>query len=196
MQNQLFRTVVSTRKATIPHAGQETERLLVNHNKLLRIYDDCIGVKTGFTKRSGRCLVSCAERNGARLVAVTLNAPDDWKDHRAMQEYGFARYSNRILAEEGQFSLDISCPTAPEGKLTLVNKDSLRLCLPVDAEVTRHMEAPHYVFPPVSEGDCIGRVVFSSDGKEIGAIPLYAAFSVPEPEDNRGFAEKLLDFIK
>ena len=58
------------------------------------------------------------------------------------------------------------------------------------------MEAPHYVFPPVSEGDCIGRVVFSSDGKEIGAIPLYAAFSVPEPEDNRGFAEKLLDFIK
>ena len=80
MQNELFRTIVSTRKTTIPHSGEDAERLLVNHNKLLRIYEDCIGVKTGFTKRSGRCLVSAAERDGVELIAVTLNAPNDWDE--------------------------------------------------------------------------------------------------------------------
>ena len=56
-------------------------RTLTNHNRLLRIYDDAVGIKTGFTKKSGRCLVSAARRDGVTLVAVTLNAPDDWNDH-------------------------------------------------------------------------------------------------------------------
>ena len=66
LQNTLIRTIVGTRKHTIPHPGDVGARLLINHNKLLRLYDGCIGVKTGFTKRSGRCLVSAAERDGVR----------------------------------------------------------------------------------------------------------------------------------
>ena len=84
LRNELFREVVSTK--TITCAG----RTLTNHNKLLWRYDGCIGVKTGYTKHAGRILVSAAERNGQRLIAVTIADPNDWCDHAALLDYGFA----------------------------------------------------------------------------------------------------------
>ncbi len=193
LNNETFAKIVSTYKKTIPLRGDEGVRLLLNHNRLLKQYDDVIGVKTGFTKRSGRCLVSAAQRDGLTMVAVTLNAPDDWRDHRAMQEYGFSCYENRTLAEAGAFQVGIACPTAPEGTVCLTNRDALTLCLPKNAEITHYVEAPHFTFPPIEEGETIGRVVFCADGKEIASLPLTATTAVPTPEDNRGFGEKLLD---
>ena len=84
LQNQQFRTVVGTK--TIACAG----RTLTNHNKLLWRYDGCIGVKTGYTRHAGRILVSAAERGESQLIAVTLADPDDWRDHAALLDYGFA----------------------------------------------------------------------------------------------------------
>lgn len=84
LENETFRAVVSTK--TIECAG----RTLTNHNKLLWRYDGCIGVKTGYTQHAGRILVSAAERGGERLIAVTIADPDDWRDHAALLDYGFA----------------------------------------------------------------------------------------------------------
>ena len=84
LQNQQFRTVVGTK--TITCAG----RTLTNHNKLLWRYDGCIGVKTGYTRHAGRILVSAAERGESQLIAVTLADPDDWRDHAALLDHGFA----------------------------------------------------------------------------------------------------------
>ena len=64
--------------------------MLGNHNRLLSMYEGCIGGENRFTKKAGRCLVSAAERDGVQLVAVTLNAPDDWNDHKALLDYGFS----------------------------------------------------------------------------------------------------------
>ena len=90
LKNEKFKEIVSTYKITIQ--SSTTERLLVNHNKLLTGYDGCIGVKTGYTKKSGRSLVSAAERNGVTLISVTIDDPDDWIDHKKMLDYGFSRY--------------------------------------------------------------------------------------------------------
>ncbi len=100
LKNQEFRRIVSTYKHEI--SGPAGARLLVNHNKLLKNYDGCIGVKTGFTKKTGRCLVSAAERDGLTLVAVTLADPDDWRDHAAMLDYGFEFYARFSPAKAGQ----------------------------------------------------------------------------------------------
>ncbi len=62
---------------------------LTNHNRLLKSIEGCCGVKTGFTKKSGRCLVSAAERDSLTLITVTLNAPDDWNDHKTLIEHAF-----------------------------------------------------------------------------------------------------------
>lgn len=66
------------------------ERTMTNHNKLLDQLDGCIGMKTGYTKAAGRTLVSCCERDGRRLAAVTLCDGDDWNDHKRLYAWGFA----------------------------------------------------------------------------------------------------------
>lgn len=90
MEDPTFRRLCSTRSVTV--GG----RTMSNHNRLLREVEGCIGLKTGFTKAAGRTLVSCAERNGHRLVAVTLCDGCDWNDHQALYDYGFS-----LLGEGG-----------------------------------------------------------------------------------------------
>lgn len=193
LKNEQFRKIVSTYKHQIPLRGDEGVRVLLNHNKLLRMSEDVIGVKTGFTKHSGRCLVSAAERDGVCVIAVTLNAPDDWRDHTLLHEVGFAKYHFERLAEPGQFTFEIPCPTADGGIVTVSNTDSLSACLKNGTEVTYVAEAPHLLMPPVNVGDVLGRVVFSANGKVLGEVPLYAQTAVAEPEDNRSFGQKILD---
>ena len=96
--NETFLSIVSTSKYIIKNTDGEA-RLLTNHNKLLSLYDGAIGVKTGFTKKSGRCLVGAAERDGTRLISVTINAPDDWNDHQALLDYGFFKLKSIPLAK-------------------------------------------------------------------------------------------------
>lgn len=85
MQNPTFARIVSTRTASVG------TRTMTNHNKLLASYSGCVGLKTGYTGDAGRTLVTCAERGGMRLVAVTLYDGSDWADHAALYDYGFRR---------------------------------------------------------------------------------------------------------
>lgn len=95
MQDPVFRQIVSTGSYTVG------EHALSNHNRLLRMYDGAIGVKTGFTKAAGRCLVSAAERGGRTVIVVTLNDPNDWNDHMALLDEAFARYEEVTLHQAG-----------------------------------------------------------------------------------------------
>ena len=93
LKNTVFSQACSTTSAKLCYGNEPYTRYLSNHNRLLKSFDGAVGIKTGFTKKSGRCLVSAATRNGATLVCVTLNAPDDWNDHKKMLEYGFEQVS-------------------------------------------------------------------------------------------------------
>ena len=83
VENPTFRRICSSRSVTI---GQRT---MENHNRLLRQVEGCVGLKTGYTQAAGRTLVSCTERDGCRLVAVTLQDGNDWADHATLYDYGF-----------------------------------------------------------------------------------------------------------
>ena len=96
LKNDIFVEIVSTKKCIIKNFDGDA-RLLINHNKLLTLYDGAIGVKTGFTKKSGRCLVGAAERDGVRLIAVTINAPNDWNDHQTLFDFGFSKLKSSDL---------------------------------------------------------------------------------------------------
>lgn len=187
--NETFRTICSTVRKTIPLKGDEGTRVLVNHNKMLSRYDGAIGVKTGFTKRSGRCLVSAAERDGLTLVAVTLCAPDDWNDHAKMLDFGFERYQNVCLAEKGGLVLPLSVVGGNTESVLVANTQPVNVILARShGEITYRIEAPQMLYAPIADGCEVGRVVWRCDGEEIGTSPLVAISNVAyKKAERQGF---------
>ena len=173
LQNDDFARIVSTRRHTSPQSGTGATRLFLNHNRLLRSYKGAIGVKTGFTKAAGRCLVSAAEREGLTLVCVTLSCPDDWRDHTALLNWGFSEYE-RFTAAPPTRSLPVvagELQTVP-----LVPASSLSLTLPRDhAEIECVTELPRFLFGGFDKGKEVGRLIYRLNGIEIGRIPLLTA---------------------
>ncbi len=194
MANEQFKTIASTYKRTIPLNETEGVRLLLNHNRLLKSYEGAIGVKTGFTKKSGRCLVSAAERGGLTFIAVTLGAPDDWRDHTEMLDFGFSLYEARVLCTPGSFSYIMPISGGDCDHIILENTQELTLILPRGVgEVECTVELPRFVFAPVSEGDVLGRLVFYLDGEEIAESKIVAKGSVLRQKTKKNIFEGLFD---
>lgn len=141
----------------------------VNHNKLLGSCPGCLGGKTGYTQAAGRCLVSACRRDGTGLICVTLNAPDDWNDHKSLYDWGFARYVTRDLCRTLVYRLPVY---GGDQKEISLEAEPLVLCLPRDAELKLHVELPRYVLAPVRAGETGGRVTVSWQGRELGSAAL------------------------
>lgn len=167
-----FRSIVSCYKTTIPMQGAPNGRLIVNHNKLLRSYPGAVGIKTGFTKKSGRCLVSAAERDGALLIAVTLAAPNDWQDHRAMLDYGFENYVSVPLTDGG-ISFEIPVVSGESASVSCKLKDETDVLLRKDhGSIVCRIEADRFLYAPVARGESVGSVTFICDGRELAASEI------------------------
>lgn len=104
MENDTFRKIASSKSYV---ADGEKKRYFSNHNRLLNSFDGMIGVKTGYTSKSGRCLVTCAKRDDEEYIAVTLNDRNDWQDHKDMLEYAFSNYESYEIANKDTFKLYI-----------------------------------------------------------------------------------------
>ena len=164
----------------------------MNHNRLLKSYEGAIGVKTGFTKASGRCLVSSAERDGLRLIAVTLNAPDDWNDHRALLDYGFSKYKSVTLLKSGVFSATIPVVGGKENCVSITNSADAKATVEENENLSYRIELPKFVFGGFDRGDVIGRIVWHrEDGTIAGEVPLVVTFGV-ERQIYRSFWQRIL----
>lgn len=202
LENELLRRIVSTRRATIPHTGSDVTRLLINHNKMLRLYEGCIGVKTGFTKRSGRCLVSAAERDGVTLIAVTLNAPDDWNDHKTLLDHGFSLLESVTLCDDGDFRLPLAVVGGIENYVMLSTREETRITLPrAHGEITYTLQMPRFTYASVAEGEILGRVVWRCDldgdgyAEVIADVPLSALYGVERRVPRRSLWQWLCDLF-
>lgn len=186
LKNENFKKISSTYKKEIK--SSETVRTLVNHNKMLKKYPDCIGVKTGFTKKSGRCLVSAAERNGLTLIGVTINAPDDWNDHTKMLDYGYSLIEAKMLAVKGEFSYKIPVINGTEGFVTVSNKDEVkRIFAKNDSSFEISIKMSRYFSAPINKGDILGKVIFTKDGAVISEVDLIAENDVSVKKSKKNF---------
>lgn len=191
MKNDTFRTVVSTKTRRIGEG--EHVRVLTNHNKLLRLYDGAIGVKTGFTKRSGRCLVSAAERDGVLLIAATIDAPNDWADHTAMLDYGFATVECRTEVAIGEITLPLPVLGGKVETVTVQNTEAFaHICNKADPALTREIKLTRFACAPVRRGDILGTVVLYRGDERIAELPLRACETVAQRQDKR----HVLPFLK
>jgi D-alanyl-D-alanine carboxypeptidase len=192
MKNTLFAEIVSTRRHTAPQNGTDACRLLLNHNKLLRTYEGAVGVKTGYTRASGRCLVSAANRNGLLLIAVTLNDANDWRDHTALYDWAFGEYE----AFTPQ-TVSISLPVIGGNvKSVMLNASSFTLTLPRNhGDLVCVAEHPRFLYAGFSEGQTVGRLIWKTDDKIIGVQTLTTANGVEKLRFHRTFIEKIQDLF-
>ena len=195
LENEVFAKIVATKRYSVPQNGTDATRLFLNHNRLLRTYEGAIGVKTGFTKKSGRCLVSAATKNDLTLIAVTLDAPNDWQDHTAMLDWGFEEYEGFCPLPE-VITLPVVGGVATE--VTLDPDSTFSLTLPrAHAEITCTLEAPRFLFAGFAAGKEVGRLVYRMDGKVIGTVSLKTASGVEKSSLHRTFFQRIQDiFIK
>ncbi len=171
LQNEKFAEIAATKNRVVD--TDIARHTLTNHNRLLRSYDGCIGVKTGFTKASGRCLVSAARRDNMTLIAVTLRAPDDWNDHRELLDYGFTHYRAELLCRAGQSFYEMPVVSGEVGRVLCVTEKELFLTLAGEPSgITYVVECPRFLFALPRAGSLCGRVVFYRDGEEIAQTRL------------------------
>lgn len=187
MQNEEFARIAGSATLQVSFIEPEQKISYSNHNKLLHLYDGCIGIKTGFTKKAGRTLVSAARRDGTTLIAVTLNAPDDWDDHMAMFDYGFATVKTIQMGGE---TLPDTLPVAGSDKqgVPLRMGQQLAMTLPINqAEgLESRVLLPRFLYAPVQAGEKVGRVQYLMGGEEIYSVPIIASeeaevLVLPEP---------------
>lgn len=195
MNNKDFAKICGLPKAKVAFGNPVNERWLANSNKLLTSYDGCIGVKTGFTDSARRTLVSCAERDGVKLIAVTLNAPNDWSDHTKMLDYGFEKVK---MCDFTYDSSRLVLPVIGADKETVgVKCDSVKLplCDEQKEKVTVKIYLPGFIYAGLSAGDKVGKICYELNGKAIATADLRATESRVQTEQKTDFFTVIYKFI-
>ncbi|NMA79489.1 MAG: D-alanyl-D-alanine carboxypeptidase [Clostridiales bacterium] len=199
LKNPDFAEICSTKTAKVRFGNPPHDRWLKNSNRMLKAYDGANGVKTGFTDKAGRTLVSSATRDGITLICVTLRAPNDWADHQKLLDYGFSKVERRkIEVDYSELSVDVVGgysktvgvlphrePFAPKigGKASQF-----------DIEIKREQ----FVYAPVKAGDIVGEIVFKLNGEEVDSISIVASSDIDAyiAEQKESFFDKVKIFFK
>jgi len=168
LENETLQKIVSTRTYRAEgHAMQ-------NHNKLLWMIEGAEGVKTGFTRAAGRCLVSSVRREGRRIIVVTLSAPDDWRDHKTLYDLAFDTMAPRAYLTEGEIVAELRVQSGLRSSVAVRAPGDIHAAL-TDAEYTRAeytVHLPPFVYAPAEAGSAVGYASLMLDGRELARVNL------------------------
>ena len=177
MKNPIFATTVSTKSVSVGN------RRLTNHNKLLWRVDGANGVKTGYTKAAGRILVSGAKRSGRQLIAVTIDAPDDWNDHTALLNSGFTGYAQRRLIRKGDIVGTVEVSFGASQTAALIASQDFYWAMGKGENFSVLLPGNGFVYAPVSEGQWAGKAHILVDGVAVGNIELEYGCTVEQIQE-------------
>ncbi len=166
MQNPIFAQTVSTKSVRVG------ERSLQNHNKLLWRVDGADGVKTGYTKAAGRILVSSAQRDGRRLICVTINDGNDWADHQLLLEDGFSRYENKTIVRAGDILGQRAVVSGDAQSVQLIAAEDFSFALTQQEQPKILLSGAEFDYAPVVQGENAGYAYILLDENVIGKIPV------------------------
>ena len=191
--------IVASKSHTVPGSETNQPRTLVNHNRLLNMYDGCIGVKTGFTKAAGRCLVSAATRGGMTLICVTLHAPDDWNDHMRLYDDLFAAYRLSPVICSGTLLDAIAVENSEVETLPVTAPRDFSYPLSAAEECTVTLTLSPPLSAPVHNAAESGSIHVMLNGKEITSMPLITVGEAKRCnvfENPDGIFHKITDFLR
>ncbi|MCR4419010.1 MAG: D-alanyl-D-alanine carboxypeptidase family protein [Clostridia bacterium] len=183
-----FRRIVSTKQRTIPWAGHPWERVLHNRNRLLvgpDPYPGAIGVKTGYTRRAGSCLVGAARHGDLELIAVVLNSPDMYGEVKGLLDYGFEHFRSQAAVRRNQQVAWLPVSRGQADRVKIVAGSDVRVAVRPEeaARIETRFTLPPQLTAPVAQGEIVGRIEVLLDGQEMGTANLVAAEAV----SRRGF---------
>lgn len=182
-ENETFNKISSTKS----YQASSNDYAWLNKNKLLtHLYEHSTGGKTGFTKAAGRTLVSTAEKNGQALIAVTINAPDDWRDHIQLFDWGFETFPLRLIQEKS--SLNIEFKDSKNSVQAQIIND---IKYPLKEEEKNDITYKDYVAKDTLSSHVIGkRIFYLNNDESIAEILLYGE------ANTRNENNKFLDTVK
>lgn len=198
LRNDTFAGICSQYKLRTSYGNPPYDRWLTNHNKLLSYYEYAIGVKTGFTKKAGRCLVSAAKRDGVTLICVTLNCSNDWRTHESLYDQAFGTVQVEDLSR-GMPKINIPVTGGTLPGVAAVQYDRAQVPVPsAGAEVEYRVAVERFLYAPVRSGQSVGNVEIYLDGQKVYTLSLQAGEDVPllhEYVEEKSIWERLQGWI-
>jgi len=173
IKNPIFKEIVSTKSVKIPFSTRNQSRYLVNKNKLLNQLEGATGIKTGYTKKAGRCLVSSVNRNGQELVCVVLNCPPMFERSKNLLNDACDKYKPYKIIES-DYVLDFIDVEGCDEKCGICVKNDV--ILPLTAEEKQNLVVK-YIYPKIIKTS-------TPKDQEIGRIEFYY-------KNNLIFSEKI-----
>lgn len=162
MKSSCFSEICALKSAQITINGKK--QTVYNHNKLLSSDNNFVGVKTGFTEKAGRCLVSAYNYNGNMIITVTLNAPDDWQDHKRL--VAFAKKQFTTKKDNKTFALDVV--GAPKNTVQCGYEYNVTVYKNVDIRLYYYP----FVYAPLKCGDTVGECKIYSNNRLIKTVDI------------------------
>lgn len=196
MENPTFAGICQKASAQVDFGNPPYLRTLSNSNKMLWQYEGCIGVKTGFTDNARRCLVSAAERNGVRLIAVTLNAPDDWQDHTKILDYGFTQVQPTEILLPTPIAVPVVGGTANSVNLTLSRSLSLPLSQKELQKVTFEVHTEPFLYGGFATGKIAGTAKIYLNGEYVTKMNLVTENGVKCEDGSLGCWENFWRLVR
>lgn len=171
MNNPLVKEIVSTKKINISNEGYGYDRVIVNKNKILSSFEGANGVKTGYTKKAGRCFVGAAERNGMQLISVVLNCGPMFEESMSLMDEMFDKYEMKNLAEGVAIPRCVAVKKGRSGSVEVACESEMRFPLKKDGsengKIRRTLSMTDVLKAPVGKGDKAGELKVSFDNRLI-----------------------------
>ena len=179
LESKEFRNISSTVSMHATYGTPPETKLFYNHNKLLTEYDGAIGLKTGYTKKSGRCLVSAAEKDGKLIIVVTLSDPNDWQDHKALLDYGMNEVECCDITYNGG-DIEVAVVGSDISLVALaVPKRMVGLSEEERNQITYKIETEGFQYAPTKAGQVAGKVYYYYKDNLIATDNLYIGGDTP-----------------
>lgn len=197
LKNDDFALMASAKSAKLYYGNPPYHRWLTNHNRLLWQNEDCIGIKTGFTKKAGRCLVSAAERDGLTIIAVTLNCPDDFNIHhsvcdKAFEKLKFVSFEDML----GQLSIPVTGAVQQRVGVKPLWQPGAFLTEQESGHVRLSITMQPFIYAPVPAGSMVGEAELLLDDTTLSVTPLVTAQERPSRfPDRRSIIQRVKDFF-
>ena len=180
LANENFAKAAASQTARLCYGNPPYNRTLTNHNKLLKMYDDIVGVKTGFTKKSGRCLVSASKKDGKFVIAVTLNDGNDWADHRTLLDLGLSLIESKVFSpQKSEVFVWVT-----DGTRQRVKIPSLTINVTEKSSVDYLIKLPQFLYAPIKKGQQIGSIKYSCNGNLVSDLPITAEKDISYKRNN------------